>query len=231
MFYKSLDCLYVSLRICQLLSVHGIAKNQTQLSDWTTKINLFKLFSHFNYDILISHVWIFATPWTVAHQISLHMELPRQEYWSGSPPPGDLPNPGIEPGSPVSQADALLPEPPEEPQTMNGSIIYYHPSPLPQYTQHQRKFICCALRVISISHFHWGCIFFEFCIFEKELGPYQSLLTSWDFKVVILVPKVNQNRKFYTASACSMHHMFFSVLSPKCWHDISLIFCQLFIFH
>ena len=37
------------------------------------------------------------------------MEFSRQEYWSGSPfpSPGDLPNPGIEPGSPALQADSL----------------------------------------------------------------------------------------------------------------------------
>ena len=43
----------------------------------------------------------FATPWTVAHQASLSMEFSRQEYWSGLPfpPPGYLPNPGMEPAS------------------------------------------------------------------------------------------------------------------------------------
>ena len=42
------------------------------------------------------------------------MEFSRQEYWSGLPfpSPGDLPDPGIEPGSPALQADALLSEPP-----------------------------------------------------------------------------------------------------------------------
>ena len=42
------------------------------------------------------------TPWTVAHQAPLSMEIFRQEYWSGFPfpSPGDLPDPGIEPGSP-----------------------------------------------------------------------------------------------------------------------------------
>ena len=46
-----------------------------------------------------SHVQLFETPWTVAHQAPLSMEFFRQEYWSGLPfpPPGDLPNPGIEP--------------------------------------------------------------------------------------------------------------------------------------
>ena len=54
----------------------------------------------------------FATPWTVVHQAPLSMGFSRQEYWSGlpCPPPGDLPNPGIKPESPVSpalQADSL----------------------------------------------------------------------------------------------------------------------------
>ena len=42
------------------------------------------------------------------------MEFSRQGYWSGLPYPssGDLPDPGIEPGSPTLQADSLLPEPP-----------------------------------------------------------------------------------------------------------------------
>ena len=50
-----------------------------------------------------------ATPWTVAHQDPLSMEFSRQEYWSGLPfpSPGDLHNPGIEPGSPALQADSL----------------------------------------------------------------------------------------------------------------------------
>ena len=49
-----------------------------------------------------SHVQLFATPWTVARQAPLSMGFFRQEYWSGLPPPWDLPDPGIEPMSPVS---------------------------------------------------------------------------------------------------------------------------------
>ena len=51
----------------------------------------------------------FATPWTVAHQAPPSMGFSRQEYWSGLPfpPPGDLPDPGIEPRSPTLQADAF----------------------------------------------------------------------------------------------------------------------------
>jgi len=54
-----------------------------------------------------------VTPQTVAHQASLSMGFPRQEYWNGLPFPfpGDLPDPGIEPVSPVSQADLFTAEP------------------------------------------------------------------------------------------------------------------------
>ena len=53
-----------------------------------------------------SRVWLFATLWTVAHQAPLSMGFSRQEYWSGlpCPPPGHLPNPGIEPTSLLSPA-------------------------------------------------------------------------------------------------------------------------------
>ena len=53
-----------------------------------------------------SHVWLCATPWTVTHQSPLSMGFSRQEYWSGlpCPPPGDLPEPGIKPSSPMSSA-------------------------------------------------------------------------------------------------------------------------------
>ena len=53
-----------------------------------------------------------ATPWTVARQAPLSVGFSRQEYWSGLPfpSPGDLPNPGIKPGSPALQADPLLTE-------------------------------------------------------------------------------------------------------------------------
>ena len=52
------------------------------------------------------------TPWTVACQVPLSTGFSRQEYGSVllCPPPGDLPNPGIEPGSPALQADSLLPD-------------------------------------------------------------------------------------------------------------------------
>ena len=62
----------------------------------------------------LSHVRLFAIPWTVAYQAPQSVEFSRQGYWSELPfpSPEDLPNPGIEPGSPALQADALPSEPP-----------------------------------------------------------------------------------------------------------------------
>ena len=50
------------------------------------------------------------TPWTVAYQAPMSMGFSRQEYWSGLPfpSPGDLPDPGIEAGSPALEADTSL---------------------------------------------------------------------------------------------------------------------------
>ena len=59
------------------------------------------------------------TPWTIARQAPLSMEFSRQEYWSQLlfPPPGNLPNPGIEPMSPAWQADFFFTaEPPGKPE-------------------------------------------------------------------------------------------------------------------
>ena len=62
----------------------------------------------------LSHVLLFVTPWTVVYNAPPSMGFSRQEYQSGLPLPSpeDLPNPGIEPGSPTLQADALPSEPP-----------------------------------------------------------------------------------------------------------------------
>ena len=56
----------------------------------------------------LSCLWPFVTPWTIACQAPLSMGFPRQEHWSGLqyPPLGDLPDPGVEPASPVLQADS-----------------------------------------------------------------------------------------------------------------------------
>ena len=62
---------------------------------------LYTVWSSFSLLLLLSRfscVQLFATPWTVAHQVLLSMGFSRQEYWSGlsCPPPWDLPDPGME---------------------------------------------------------------------------------------------------------------------------------------
>ena len=65
----------------------------------------------------LSQVQLFVTLWTVAYQAPQSMGFSRQEYWTGLPfpSPGDLPDPGIEPGSPTLQADTLPSAPPGKP--------------------------------------------------------------------------------------------------------------------
>ena len=64
-----------------------------------------------NCQVLVAPVsdQLFATSWTVGHQVPLSLGFSRQEYWSGLPfpSPGDVPDPGIEPRSPIFQADSL----------------------------------------------------------------------------------------------------------------------------
>ena len=66
---------------------------------------------------LLSRVRLFAAPWTVTYQAFPSMGFSRQQYWSGLPfpSPGDLPDPGIEPGFPALEADALTSEPQGKP--------------------------------------------------------------------------------------------------------------------
>ena len=101
----------------------------------------------------LSHVRLFATPWTVAHQAPPSMGFSRQEYWSGLPfpSPGDLPNPGIEPRSPTLQADVLTSEPP-------GKNV------LQWYIMDASK--CCARILLKLSTENF-CIWVTFWKGEK----------------------------------------------------------------
>ena len=74
----------------------------------------------------LSRVQLFVTPRTVAHQAPPSMGFSRQHYWSGVPfpSPGDLPNPGIEPGSPALEADALTSEPPGKTELGSASALF-----------------------------------------------------------------------------------------------------------
>ena len=58
---------------------------------------------------LLDGVRLFVTPWIVAHQAPLSMRFCRQGFWIGSLflPPGDLPDPEIEPKSPASPTSSI----------------------------------------------------------------------------------------------------------------------------
>ena len=73
----------------------------------------------------LSHVRLFVTLWTVAHQAPLSMGFSRQEYWSGFPfpSPGDLPDPGTEPTSPAFAGRFLTTEPPGKPVNATCSSL------------------------------------------------------------------------------------------------------------
>ena len=75
---------------------------------------------------VLSHVQLFVTSWTVAHQAPRSMGFFRPEYWSGLPfhPPGDLPNPGIEPASPALAGEFSTTEPPGKPQYSNEVSLF-----------------------------------------------------------------------------------------------------------
>ena len=70
----------------------------------------------------LSHVQLFATPWTVARQAPLFMGFSRQEYWSGLPlpSPGDLPDSGMELRSPAWAGGFFITEPPGKPEQEIG---------------------------------------------------------------------------------------------------------------
>ena len=74
---------------------------------------------------MLSHIRLFATPWTAIHQAPLSMEFSRQEYWSGLPfsPPGDLLDPEIKPESPGLQADSSPTEPPGKPSQQTKDAL------------------------------------------------------------------------------------------------------------
>ena len=58
----------------------------------------------------------------------MSMGIPRQEYWNGLPfpSPGDLPDPGMEPGSPTLQVNSLLPEPPGKSHILVEHLLFRH---------------------------------------------------------------------------------------------------------
>ena len=116
----------IVIRICKVFQTHHNLMTRSMLLSILSSGNALPAIStswtliHPSSEVKVkslSRVCLFATPWTVAHQAPLSIGFSRQENWSGLPfpSPGDLPDPGLEPGSPTLQADALLSEPPGKP--------------------------------------------------------------------------------------------------------------------
>ena len=115
-----------------------------------------------------SRVWLFETQWTIAHQAPLSMGFSQKEYWSGlpCPPPGDHPNPGIQPTSPASPALQMnsLPLSHWGSHYISSTYLYYkweflfdylHPTPLLLTSGNHNliflyKFICVIFFVFEI---------------------------------------------------------------------------------
>ena len=123
------------------------------------------MLSHF------SHIRLFTTLWTLACQAPLSMEFSRTEYWSGLPslPPGDLPNPGIEPRSSALYADSLPSEPPGKPDlkiyfTNNiHNLVRFNMYTLTCHNHNQgNKLICLKIFPLYPSPPVALCIFLKF---------------------------------------------------------------------
>ena len=114
------------------------------------------------------------TPWTVAYQASPSMGFSRQEYWSRlpSPPPGDLPNPGIEPASPALQVDSLPSEPPGKPKTIGVSSLSLLQGIFPTQKSNQ-SLLHCRRILYQLSYPGRSNIFLK-----KETSPFNPAACS-----------------------------------------------------
>ena len=129
----------------------------------------------------LSPIWLFVTPWTVAYQAPQSMEFSRQEYWSGLPfpCPGDLSDPGIEPGSPALQADALPSEPPGKLVSVLGLVLFLLFSQCLLWglfshitVCHQIIVYCFMYKNLRAEHFHSArhcCHAFSTCIMNLQM--------------------------------------------------------------
>ena len=125
-----------------------------------------------------------ATPWTVARQAPLSIGFSRQGYWNGNPfpSPGDLPSPGIEPGSPTLQADPVPSEPPGKPEgnfisnQFAKSCCFYLLSGVHLNLYLYQCFIATILiHILIISYLDdYHCLLND--LSASNLTPFQSIL-------------------------------------------------------
>ena len=134
---------------------------------------------------MLSRVWLFANSWTVVCQAPLSMEFSKQECWSVQPfpSPGDLPDPGIKPGSSSLQADSFLSVPPGR-ECQNSSFFIYSVKkiniPVSDFNKHFNdtyNFLIVKMIWIYYIHFIWQHLFCNFCVLGNVIGSRYSL--SW----------------------------------------------------
>ena len=96
----------------------------------------------------LSYVPLFATPWTVTYEAPPSMEFSGQECWNGLPfpSPGDLPDTGIEPGSPVLQADIWATR--EAPGQYAATLMCWL---LTGLCEHSNLWLLCGISFLSFS--------------------------------------------------------------------------------
>ena len=123
------------------------------------------------------------------------MGFSRQEYWSGlpCPPPGDLPDPGIELKSPALQVDSLQTEPPGPSSCKNPKMLMWEPASVHQL-------LYCATTLFQVLCFQIKNVFFTFCVgffiyylCEKYYKPitvqYYTNCVSWVPRLTLLTCK------------------------------------------
>ena len=111
-----------------------------------------------------SHVWLFATPWTIACQAPLSMGFSQGEYWRELPrlPPGDLPHPRNKPSSPALQAGSLPLSHRRNPWNVDLSmtqITYKYKSPTRNIFQEQPPYTLTLAATLPPHDFCCACIF------------------------------------------------------------------------
>ena len=132
------------------------------------------------------------------------MKFSRQEYWSGLPflSPGDLPDPGTEPGSPISQADSLSSEPPGKPLFSPQSSF---PGPKFHSSDTEHKERAQAYPLYNLVVVVWSMI-------SKEAKKQASIMATSGFKQISTDERRKQERQcravVYCYACLSLHSLY-----------------------
>ena len=153
----------------------------------------------------LSRVQLFATPRTVTYQVPPSMGFSRQEYWSGLPfpSPGDLPNPGIEPGSPALQGDSLPSEPPLRNKkgwtTNTCNNLLKSPENLLRKKSRQSYILYDSIHIEVVKWQNYRS--------EEQIGGSQGLRSRWGWQVDMKHPCGHGKKVLYPDSIyhCQYH--------------------------